>query len=69
MTPIEIQLALSVLQAAIQEVPTIATDLQNLFAGGAPTPAQWAALRASVAAETYGQFVPNTALPASTAQS
>lgn len=65
MTPATIALILQLVEAAIQEEPAIAADLKNLFSGTAPTPEQWAALRASVAAETYGQFVPASALPPS----
>lgn len=63
MTPTTIALILQLVEAAIAEEPAIAADLQNLFTGAPPTPAQWAALRASVASETYGEFVKDTALP------
>lgn len=65
MTPATIALILQLVEAAIQEEPAIAADLSNLFSGAIPTPAQWAALRAAVASETYGQFVNDSALPPS----
>jgi hypothetical protein len=58
-----IALILQLVEAAIANEPAIAADLQSLFSKGVPTPEQWAALRASVAAETYGQFVPASDLP------
>lgn len=62
-----IALILQLVEAAIANEPAIAADLQALFASGAPTTAQWAALRASVAAETYGTFVPSSDLTPSQA--
>lgn len=63
MTPATIALIIQLVEAAITEEPAIAADLQNLFSGGVPTAAQWAALRASIASETYRQFVPASDLP------
>lgn len=65
MDPVTIGLILQLVEAAIANEPAIAADLTALFSKGVPTPAQWAALRALVAAETYGQFVPASDLPAS----
>jgi hypothetical protein len=65
MSPAAIALALQLLELAIQEEPAIAADLTNLFSGTPPTAADFAALRASIAAETYGQFVKDSVLPAS----
>ncbi len=65
MDPVEISAALTVLELAIKEEPAVAADLQKLFASGKPTPADFAALRASIEAETYGEFVPASSLPAS----
>ena len=65
MNPATIALILQLVELVIQDEPLLAADLQNLFKSGTPTPADFASLRASVAAETYGQFVPASALPAS----
>jgi hypothetical protein len=65
MSPATIALILQLVEAAIAEEPAIAIDLQNLFSGSVPTPAQWAALRAVVASESYGTFVPSSSLPPS----
>lgn len=65
MEPIEISAILTLLQAAINQIPALATDIKTLFAGDVPTDASWAALQASIAAETYGSFVSQSALPPS----
>ena len=56
---------MGMVQEAIAVTPGLVTDLQTLFAKGAPTPADFAALIESIKAETYGQFVPASKLPAS----
>jgi len=53
----------TIIEFAIQYAPTMIADLQRLFASGNPTPADYAALRAQVSAETYAQFVPGSDLP------
>jgi hypothetical protein len=63
MTPAEISLIVQLLELIIQDEPMLAADLQKLFASGTPTAADFAALRASISAETYGQFVPASDLP------
>lgn len=65
MSPAMLALVLQLVEAAIAEEPAIAADLQTLFSGTPPTPAQWAALRASIASESYGQFVKSSDLPPS----
>ena len=65
MNPASVALIVGLIEQAIIEVPALAGDLQSLFASGNPTAADFAALRASVAAETYGQFVPASSLPPS----
>lgn len=65
MTPELIAAGITILQQIIQAEPGIAADIQALFAGGIPTDASWAALQASIQAETYGQFVPTSSLPPS----
>jgi hypothetical protein len=62
MSPALLALILQLVEEAIANEPAIAADLQALFGSGTPTAAQWAALRANVAAETYGQFVPTSAM-------
>ena len=58
MPPNAIQLAFFVIQEAIQLEPKIAQAIRNLFTKADPTADDWAKLRASVAGETYFQFVP-----------
>ena len=48
--PVIIQLV----EFAVAETPALITEFQTLFASGAPTPEQFAALRAKVASETFG---------------
>lgn len=64
MTPATIALIMSLVEEAITQAPALVADLQALFAKGAPTAADFDALRASITAETYGQFVPASSLPA-----
>ena len=63
MNPALAAIIVSLIEQLIIEEPAIAADLQKLFASGNPTPADFAALRAAVAAESYGSFVPNSQLP------
>lgn len=63
MTPAAISLIVGLVQEAIANEPALAADFQKLFAGGVPSGADWAALRATVASENYGQFVPASQLP------
>jgi hypothetical protein len=59
-----IALALAVLEGAIEETPALLADLKLLFGKDNVTPADFAALREKVSAESYGQFVPDSALSA-----
>lgn len=63
MDPLTIGAILTLIEQAIAAEPAIAADFKALFASGNPTPADFAALRATVAAESYGSFVPASALP------
>lgn len=65
MDPVTAGLILSGIEAAITYAPGFITDLQQLFASGAPTAADIATLRAKITAETYAGFVPNSDLPKS----
>lgn len=65
MNPTTIALIVGLVEEAITEAPALVTDFQNLFASGTPTAADFAALRASISAESYGQFVPQSDLPKS----
>ena len=58
-----IEIALSLLQLAITETPALAADLKALFSKETVTPGDIAALRAKVADESYGKFVPDSGLP------
>lgn len=66
MTPALAALIVQALGLVIQDEPQIALGIQQLFASGAPTPEQFAALSAAIAAEDYSQFVPKTDLPSGT---
>src|SRR6266404_855040 len=63
MPPESIQLAIFIVEEAIKAEPAIAAMLQQLFNKADPTPADWAQLRAAVAGKSYGDYVPDSALP------
>jgi hypothetical protein len=65
MSPETLLLVVSLVEQAMAEAPAFSADLQSLFANGTPTAADFAALRAKIAGETYGQFVPASQLPKS----
>jgi len=62
MSPQLLQLIVFAVQQAIQAAPALVADFQTLFAGGAPTDADFDALRAKVSSESYAQFVPQSAI-------
>lgn len=62
-----LQLIIFVIEQAVQQVPAFVSDLRAIFAAGTPTAADFAALRAKVASESYAQFVPASALESSSA--
>jgi hypothetical protein len=64
MNPAMLQLVLFGIEEVIQQAPALAADLQKIFANGTPTAADFAALRAKVASESYQQFVTGTVLGA-----
>jgi len=45
---------LTLVEAAIQETPALISELQTLFASGAPTAEQFEALRQKVSQENFG---------------
>jgi len=63
MSPAVLQLVIFGIEEAIQQTPALVADLQAIFANGAPTAADFAALREKVASESYKQFVPGSQLP------
>lgn len=63
MNPEMLSLLFFILEEAIKEEPAIAADLQSIFSKANPTAADWAALRATVTAKGYGDYVPDSALP------
>lgn len=69
MSPQVAQLIIFGVEEAIAQFPALLSDFQAIFATGTPTAADFAALRAKVASENYGQFVPDSALNASAAPS
>lgn len=62
MPPQALSLALFILEAAIKDAPALAAELKVLFTKTDPTPDDWAALHLRVAAKTYRDYVPATAL-------
>lgn len=64
MDPATLALALSILELAIKEEPAVQADITALFAKPDPTPADWQALRAKRAGQTYASLVPDSKLPA-----
>jgi hypothetical protein len=58
MPPEAISLGLFVIQEAIKNEPAIAAALQKLFTKADPTPEDWAALHAQVAAKSYTDYAP-----------
>lgn len=66
MSPQLVTLILALVQEAITLEPSIAAELQTLFAKQNPTPADWESLRQSVLSRTYKSYVPASALPGST---
>jgi hypothetical protein len=66
MNPALLALIIQLVEVAIQEEPAIVSELQALFENGAPTPADWEALRAKVLGKSYLDYVPASALPAAT---
>lgn len=63
MNPALIQLAILVIEEAMKQGPALVADMKAVFAKGNPTPEDFAALRAKVAAEDYFKFVPQSDLP------
>jgi len=63
MPPQAIQLGLFVIEEAIKQEPAIADAIRGLLNKNDPTPADWQALRDRVAAKSYRDYVPTTALP------
>jgi hypothetical protein len=62
MPPQALALALFLIEEGIKEEPALAADLRDLFNKTDPTAADWDALHAKVAAKTYRDYVPATAL-------
>jgi len=51
--PLTLTAIVSLIEAAVTDVPALVTEIQSLFASGVPTADQFAALRAKVAAESF----------------
>jgi hypothetical protein len=58
-----IQLLLFALGEAVKMCPQLKSDIQAILAKDNPTPADWAALRAKIAASDYFTYVPASSLP------
>lgn len=65
MPPATLTLIISLVEEAIKVEPQIQDALTKLFSKSDPTAADWAALRASISAKSYADFVPSSDLPKS----
>lgn len=63
MPPQTVTLAIWLLQQLIEHEPEIAASIKLLLTKAEPTDAEWDALHAKVAAKSYRDYVPDTALP------
>jgi len=63
MDPIEISAILTLLEAAVTKAPQIVQDVKDLFAKPDPTPEDWQALRQTILAKKYSDYVPDSSLP------
>lgn len=59
MSPATIALIVQLVELAVKEAPAIATELQAIFSKPNPTPEDWAALRAKVAAQSFESLAPD----------
>ena len=67
MPPAILALIVTIVEEAIKVAPSFAVAMKTIFTKDNPTPADFAALRAAVASESYAQFVPASDLPAAAA--
>jgi hypothetical protein len=65
MSPNLIALIIALVQEAITLEPSVMAELQALFTLPNPSPADWEALRQKVLAKSYADYVPASALAAS----
>jgi hypothetical protein len=63
MPPQILTLAVFLVEELIKATPALAAEFQTLFASGTPTAADFAALRAKIAGESYAALVPASELP------
>jgi hypothetical protein len=61
MSPALIALVFSLVEEAIKIEPALAAEITALFSNGAPTPADWLALRAKVLGESFVALAPDVA--------
>ena len=59
----DIPTIISLIEFAIEEEPSVATALQEIFTKSDPTAADWQALRAKYAAMNYDKTVTNSQIP------
>lgn len=65
MPPATIALIIALVEEAIKVEPQVAAGLQSIFSKANPTPEDWQTLRANALAKSYADYVPASALPAS----
>lgn len=56
---------IDLVEAAVTQIPALETEFERLFASGAPTASDFAALRAKVASENFA-VIPTTATTTTT---
>jgi hypothetical protein len=66
MPPAMIGLIISLVEELVKIAPSVVTDIQAIFNKPNPTPADWQAIRDSVMAKKYTDFVPDSQLPPGT---
>lgn len=63
MDAVTISLIISLIEKAVEDEPKIAAALKSIFSKADPTPADWDALRDSILANDYTDYVPDSGLP------
>lgn len=63
MTPQMLALVVGLVEEAIKDTPELVVEFKKIFGTTDPVSADWNALKVKVLAESYEQYVPNTAIP------
>lgn len=62
MPPATLALIVGLVEEAIKDTPELVAEFQKIFAIKNATPADWQALKTTVLAENYEQYVPDSAI-------